>query len=394
VYIKKLIGLFAVVASCALVARSQQTASVHGRILDQSGGAIAGATVTMTNTTSGTTNGTTTDSQGQFQVDGLASGRYFVTVKKSRFQTYREQVALGSGQQAAIKAKLEGRAATQSVEVHASAVPGATLQPSQEEILKSNQTIRVLGRKQMDAVGPLAGASQIISMAPGANVVSYGNTGGTKSTISLNGINQGWGGYGGYNYPGSLGVTLDGIPIVDAGSGLWASASLPQTGMFQDVNIIYGPGDPINRWYTDVGGSFNFVPMEPTPKAHMDGTVSFGSYNQKNLGLNLFTGDYHGWSTVVSGGLGKGDSFRQAPDGFSSPDKDGAIFRKTSKSFTSGAFSLGGYYARSGGYRSQIIPTTAVPGLTIDGLDAPGAPIYSQQTAGFYSILPYNSYNK
>ena len=87
-------------------------------------------------------------------MDGLAAGRYVVTVKESHFRTYREQLALGSGEQATVTAKLEIQAATQSVEVHASAVPGATLQPSQAEILKSNQTIRVLGRRQMDAVGP------------------------------------------------------------------------------------------------------------------------------------------------------------------------------------------------------------------------------------------------
>ncbi|HUX10142.1 MAG TPA: TonB-dependent receptor [Terriglobia bacterium] len=392
--IKTLIKLFLIVASCALTAWAQQPASVRGRVVDQSGGDIAGATVTVTNTSSGTATGTATDSQGQFQVDGLAAGRYVVTVKQSRFETYREQIALGSGQQTTINAKLAVHEVTQSVEVHASAVPGATLQPSQAEILKSNQTIRVLGRRQMDAVGPLAGAGQIVAMAPGANVVSYGGTGQQKSTISINGINQGWGGYGGYTYAGSLGVTLDGIPIVDAGSGLWPSASLPQTKMFQNTNVTYGPGDPVNRFYTDVGGSVEFTPVQPASKAHIDGTLSFGSYSQKNLELNMLTGLYHGWSTVVSGGLGKGDSFRSAQDGFGNPGKDGAIYAKTTKSFQTGIFSVGGYFARAGSYRAQIIPTTAVPGLTIFGLDAPNAPIYSQTTSGFYSTLPYSSYNK
>ena len=390
----KLTTLILIIASCALTAWAQQTASVHGRVLDQSGAAIPGATVSVTSTSSGTTTGTTTDAQGLFKVDGLAAGRYVVTVKESHFRTYREQIALGSGEQATVTAKLEIQAATQSVEVHASAVPGATLQPSQAEILKSNQTIRVLGRRQMDAVGPLAGASQIISMAPGANVVSYGSTGQQKATIAINGINQGWGGYGGYTYPGSLGVTLDGIPIVDAGSGLWPSASLPQTNMFQNTSVTYGPGDPQNRFYTDVGGSIEFTPVQPASKAHVDATLSFGSYNQKNLEINMLTGLYHGWSTVVSGGIGKGDSFRSAQDGFANPGKDGAIYAKTTKSFQTGIFSVGGYFARAGAYRAQIIPTTDVPGLTIFGLGVPNAPIYSQTASGFYTTLPYSSYNK
>jgi iron complex outermembrane recepter protein len=394
VQIKKMISLFLIVAACTLTAWAQSTSSVTGQVLDPSGDAVKGAAVLVTDTTTGATVARgTTDASGRFKVGSLPALQFMVTVVKPGFEAYSKQVTLKSGQSTVFNAKLLVKSMVQTVEVHATA-PGATAVPTQSDVFKSHQTLRVLTRKQMDAAGPLAGAGQIVTQAPGANVVSYGNTGGTKSTIALNGINQGWGGYGGYNYPGSLGVTLDGIPIVDAGSGLWPSASLPQNGMFQNVNVIYGPGDPIDRWYTNVGGSFNFVPKEPTAKAHMDGTISFGSYAQKNIELNLYTGDYHGWSTVVSGGMGKGDSFRNAADGFNSPDKNGAIFAKTSKSFTSGAFSVGGYYARSGGYRAQIIPTTGVPGLTTLGLDVANGPIYSQPDSGFYSTLPYSSYNK
>ncbi len=393
-HIKKLIGLCAIVIASALVAWGQSTSSVHGQVLDQSGAVIPGATVTITDTTTGTTTGTTTDAQGTFKVGSLAAGRYVVTVKELHFQTFRQQVALQGGQEATVPVKMMIHAAAESVNVRASAVPGATLQPSQEQILKSNQTIRVLSRRDMDAVGPLAGAPAIVSMAPGANVISYGGTGQQKATIAINGINQGWGGYGGYTYPGSLGVTLDGIPIVDAGSGLWPSASLPQSNMFQNTSVTYGPGDPVDRYYTSVGGSIEFTPVQPASKAHIDGTLSFGSYSQKNLELNMLTGLYHGWSTVVSGGIGKGDSFRTAQDGFANPGKDGAIYAKTTKSFQTGIFSVGGYFARAGAYRAQIIPTTAVPGLTVLGLGVPNAPVYSQQTSGFYSTLPFDSYDK
>lgn len=377
----------------AAPARSQSTGGIRGSVLDASGATVVGANVTVTNITSGGSVRTTTAPDGGFQVEGLAAQPYQVTIEKTGFQTFVQQITLTSGQPVVMQVQLSVQTKVQTVEVHATAA-GATLQPSQQEILKSNQTLRVLSREQMDAAGPLAGAQQIVAQAPGANVVSYGNTGGTKATLMLNGINQGWGGYGGYNYPGSLGVTLDGIPLPDAATGLWASASLPQTDMFQNVNVTYGPGDPVDRYYTNVGGSFDFVPMEPTSKMHMDGTLSFGSYNQKNLELNMSTGEFRGWSTSLSGGLGKGDSFRQAADGFSNPDKDGALFAKTTKSFAEGSFSLGGYYARSGGYRAQIIPTSDVPTLTVAGLGAVGAQDYSQPTSGFYSTLPYSSYNK
>lgn len=368
--------------------------SISGQVLDPSGGAIPGATVTVTDTTTGTATGTTTDAQGRFSVSGLTTARYLVTIKQTGFQIYTEQVALQAQEHATVRAQLVLQGAKQTVQVTASAVPGATLQPSQQDVFKSDQTLRVLGRKEMDAVGPLAGAPQIISMAPGANVTGYGPTGQTKATIAINGINQGWGGYGGYTYPGSLGVTLDGIPIVDAASGLWPSASLPQTEMFQNTNVTYGPGDPANRYYTDIGGSVDFVPVQPASKAHLDAYLSGGSYDQKNLELNAVSGLWHGWSAAFAGGLGDGNNFRVGPDGFANPSRDGALYVKTTKSFQTGIFDVGGYYARAGGYRAQIIPMTDVPGLTMQGLDVPGAELYSQATSGFYSTLPFDNYNK
>lgn len=391
---RKLLVVCLSVLLSALGAWAAESAGIRGKVLDPSGEAIPAAEITVKNTATGAASHTTSGADGTFAINGLSGGTYTLTASKTGFRGFNQKgIQLQPGENLSSQIVMKLQQLVQAVEVHATA-PGATLVPTQQDVLKSNQTIRVLDRKQMDAVGPLAGAAQIVSQAPGANVVSYGNTGQSKSTIVLNGINQGWGGYGGYNYPGSLGVTLDGIPITDAATGLWPSATLPQTNMFQNVNVIYGPGDPADRWYTNVGGGFDFVPVQPAHKAHIDGTLSFGSYNQQNLELNMLTGLYHGWSSVLSVGLGKGDSFRNGIDNFSNPGKDGAFYFKTTRAFQSGSFSVGGYYARAGAYRPQVIPMTPVAGLTVEGLNVPGAEVYSQQTSGFYSTLPYTSYNK
>jgi iron complex outermembrane receptor protein len=271
-------------------------------------------------------------------------------------------------------------------------VPGATTQPTQEQIFRSPQTVRVLDRQQMNAAGPVAGGAQILSYAPGANVTGYGNTGATKYTIMLNGLNQGWGGYGGYTADGLLGITFDGVPIVDPLTGLWASATIPQTAMIQNTNVTYGPGDPVDRWYTNIGGSVEFTPLQPTAKPGGDLEMTYGSYNQKNLFLDLRTGNYHGWSSVLAFGGGNGDSYRQGADGFTNPNHDYAVFLKTVKTFRNGNLSLGAYYANSGGYRPQVIPVNPNPFITTNG--QPGGPLYSQSTSGFYSTLPYKSYEK
>ena len=275
---------------------------------------------------------------------------------------------------------------------HSNAVKGVTARPTQKQVFKSGQTVRVMGRRQMDAAGPVAGAAQILAYTPGANVTGYGNTGATKYTIKLNGVNQGWGGYGGFTTSGALGVTFDGVPIPDPLTGLWQSPTIPQSKMLQNTTVTYGPGSPANRWYTNVGGSVEFTPLQPTAKPGGDLDLTYGSYHQKNLFLDLRTGTYHGWSSILALGMGNADSFRKGPDGFTSPNHNYAVFLKTVKSFRSGSFSLGAYYANSGGYRPQVIPTTANPAITMNGL--PGGQIYSQQTSGFYSTLPYTSYEK
>ncbi len=105
--------------------------------------------------------------------------------------------------------------------VNAGELAGATPEPTQQELFTSDQTFRLIDRKQIETTGPVAGAAQIIALPPGANVTGYGDTGATKYTIGVNGVSQGRGGYGGYTGGGALGITLDGVPVVDRATDLW-----------------------------------------------------------------------------------------------------------------------------------------------------------------------------
>ncbi len=92
--------------------------------------------------------------------------------------------------------------------------------PSREDVLLMPQTVRVLDRKQLDAAGPVAGGAQMLQYTPGANVMGYGQTGATKYTVILNGLQQGWAGEAtSFIGVGSLGITYDGIPVADPATG-------------------------------------------------------------------------------------------------------------------------------------------------------------------------------
>jgi iron complex outermembrane recepter protein len=376
----------------AMLVRSQDLAGISGQVVDPSGTAVAEAAITLTNVATHTAAQVTSDANGNYAVMNLAPGTYSLRASKPGFESYDHSVVIQAGQTLSAAINLSLSAVQQQVVVNGGTMPGATPEPSQSDVFLSDQTLRVIDRTQMDMLGPVAGAAQVIALAPGARVTGYGNTGATKYTISLNGINQGWGGYGGYSGGAALGITFDGIPIVDPATGLWQSATIPQMQIIQDTVITYGPGDPINRWYTNVGGSVEFTPLQPGNQFHGDLMLTYGSYNTKNLQFDLSSPVYKGWSTILAGGLGDGDDFRNGPDGFGSPSKDLAFYDKTIKQFGQSSIDFGGYWAHSGGYRSQVIPITPVAGITLAGTTG-GAP-YSQQSSGFYSTLPYANYNK
>ena len=79
------LGLLLAVALCAGVALAQQAAgTLRGQVSDEFGGVIVGATVTVTDS-GGKSKSTVTDSDGSFNVAGLAPGRYSVRVFTTGF---------------------------------------------------------------------------------------------------------------------------------------------------------------------------------------------------------------------------------------------------------------------------------------------------------------------
>ncbi|QSR89195.1 TonB-dependent receptor [Methylacidiphilum caldifontis] len=277
-------------------------------------------------------------------------------------------------------------------------VQGASQAPTQEQIFRSGLTTRVIDKNIAASAGPVAGAAQVLQFSPGVNVNGYGNTGATKYTVSINGIGNGWSGFGGYTGGASIMMTLDGVPMNNVSTGLWQSPSVPIMMMISSTSVTYGPGTAVGRWYDNVGGQVEFTPIQPTEHYGADINMVYGSFSQKLLTADYRTGNINGWSTVISGGVGDGNNFRMSPDGFRSPSYQYAIYGKTIKNFNSGDISFGAWYANAGGYRPTILPVNANPYVTINGLNANQVPIpgipYSEATSGFYSNLNYDVWRK
>ncbi len=265
----------------------------------------------------------------------------------------------------------------------------------QTSIYESAYGDKALDRQQLKSAGVVGGAAQALTFAPGISVSGYGQTGGTKASISINGLNQGWAGLSpGTSNNGNLAISFDGIPMVNAASGLWETPEIPQTALLQGARVTYGPGNPASRWYNNMGGGVNFVPVQPAarPSAYLQ--LTYGSFSSKNADLILQTGRFHGWETVIAGGGGKADSFHTSPDGWAWPTQNYAGFLKTRREFDDGSsISFGAYLGAGGGWRPVPLPLTPVAGLSVNGIGAPG-PLLSEATTGYYNTVNENVWRK
>jgi iron complex outermembrane recepter protein len=264
----------------------------------------------------------------------------------------------------------------------------------QKAIYESSYGDKALDRQQLKSAGVVGGAAQALSFAPGINVSGYGQTGGTKASISVNGISQGWAGASpGVVDNGGIAISFDGIPMNNPITGLWETPQVPQTALLQGARVTYGPGDAENRWFDNIGGAVNFVPIQPADQAGGTVQLTGGSFSTENADLILQTGKIHGWETVIAGGGGRSNSFRTSPDGFDWPTRNYAGFFKTRKVFSAGNVSFGAYLGDGHGWRPTLIPTTAVAGVSVNGAGVPGA-AFSEQTTGYYSAVNENVWRK
>ncbi len=116
-------GIFIVLASVVLAAGTASwaqtgTSRATGQVLDPTGAAVAGASVTLTNEATGVSFATVTTTAGTYVFEGVQPGRYKITVQMKGFKTF---VSTGNavtiGQPAVINVTLEVGTVSEVVEV-------------------------------------------------------------------------------------------------------------------------------------------------------------------------------------------------------------------------------------------------------------------------------------
>ncbi|MDD2878106.1 MAG: TonB-dependent receptor [Acidiphilium sp.] len=265
---------------------------------------------------------------------------------------------------------------------------------SHKAIFNAPMSLGVITKRQLRALAPNMGGTQALTLLPNVTVTGYNpNNAGGRATISMRGVQVGYN-----SLPGNLesnGITalFDGVPVnnVIRGTAL-RTTELPIGALLAGVNVAYGPGSPETRWFDSLGGTINFIPIQPTKKPSAKVSLSYGSFGSRVASAAASTGDFDkGWSAVFAYSISTGHTYRTP--GFEAPSQLNQTFIKLQDHYASGRISLGAYVTRNSEYRPNLIPTNPISSVTINGYGQPGQ-IYSQPTSGFYSALPYNTWHK
>jgi hypothetical protein len=228
--------------------------SIQGAVLDQTGGAVAGATVTVLDVARGTTRALTTDSAGAYVATNLIPGTYTVRGEARGFQVLEHaNILVEVGQNVRVDLVLQPGAQTQTVTV-TSEVPQINATDATLGGAVSNEEINSL---------PLNGRNveRLLQLRPGVVNLPGAGTGNNQST-------------NGRRYSNEL-LMLDGIVGLPASSG----SSI--------LNTVYRGGDSSSLVPIDAIQEFN---VQENPKAEFgwrDGSTT-------NIGVKSGTNTIHG----------------------------------------------------------------------------------------------------
>lgn len=176
------VALSSALCCCALPAEAQVSASISGRVTDQTGAVVSGATVTATSADTGGTRVTSTDHAGRYELIALPIGRFEVRARKNGFaERVRTGIVLVVGQDASVDLSLPvGNVSEQvTVEADASMVTATTRDIS-----------GLVGEKEIKAL-PLNGRSYdlLLMLNPGIVNFTWEKTGGIGVSNSSTGNN-------------------------------------------------------------------------------------------------------------------------------------------------------------------------------------------------------------
>ncbi len=250
-----IVGRFLLVTFFVLAAVSSSgaqtiTATLEGRVLDASGGAVPGASISVANTATGLARATTSGDDGGYRLLLLPVGEYTVTAEKQGFAKQARKVVLEVGQVAALDFALAVGAMAERVVVEAEQ---GVLEPTR------TQVSTVITEAQIDQL-PVNGRQFIdfVLLAPGVSIgdTTSGSTDVivepvTKISFASQNIH--------YNF-----IAIDGADNMSTASGI--QKTTPSQEAVQEFRVINAEYSSV--FGRAVGGIVNIITKSGTNELH------------------------------------------------------------------------------------------------------------------------------
>jgi Fe(3+) dicitrate transport protein len=250
-----------------------RSGTLSGSVLDQSGAAIAGASVSIRRDATGFVRQVTSNRDGGFQIADLAPGEYAVTVTNAGFTLATQRLMVLSGQSARIELTLQVGSLNEDVVVLASEVAG-----NSERLRRLPGSVDVVDRETLDRSNVMT-TNEALRKIAGINVRDEEGLG-LRPNIGIRGLNP----------TRSTKVLLleDGIPLTYAPYGDNASYYHPPIERFERVEVFKG-GAQIGYGPQTISGLVNYI--TPAPPSRRAGAVHVAGGNRAYFNGHANYGD-------------------------------------------------------------------------------------------------------
>ncbi|HLL71733.1 MAG TPA: TonB-dependent receptor [Pyrinomonadaceae bacterium] len=261
------VAAFFVWCGCASSAAAQSGGvSLSGRVLDQFGAAVEGATVTLRQESRNDETTIVTDASGAFTFTQLAAGSYRLRATSRGFELADREVSIRDEANSAVELTLHAASLAEAVVVTSSSIAGIP-----EVVERIPGSVEVIEREVLE-LSRVFTSSEALRKVSGVNVRDEEGFG-LRPNIGIRGLNP----------TRSTKVLLleDGIPLTYAPYGDNASYYHPPIDRFESIEVLKGSGQILYGPQT-IGGVVNYITRTPPEKTSGSLTLTGGNRDYFN----------------------------------------------------------------------------------------------------------------
>src|ERR1700682_76150 len=241
------------------------TASISGTVIDATGAAVVGATVTATNVDTGITTTQPTNGQGYYSFQSLPPGRYTVEVQQQGFKSYRQTgLVLDVDAALVVDASLQVGQSSEKIEVTSDALHVETSNTQMGEVIEGSRmtSVPLPTRSYTDLLALQPGVVSQASQISGAYAGAFTSAGFALPQVS-GGLNSGAVSVNGQREAAN-GFILNGVSVQE--TGFSGAGAIPNLDSIAEFRILTNNFDAEYGNYS--GGQINVITKSGTNEWH------------------------------------------------------------------------------------------------------------------------------